>query len=392
MEHIQRAFRNTEAVPAIVLGGSQNALSVARSLSRNGIPVLAINYPHEAIRFSRCANYLFSAGPDPIAWEHFLVSNASEHLRGSIIFACSDEAISLLGRHDSLLRSKFLLEETSAAIRRDLLNKHLSYRRAIEAAVPTVRYCLMKPTDRLESALSQLTFPLILKPVYSPDSQSIKIKAAVIHNLDQLSSECRIASAKNVDLVLMDYIPGGDDRLCSYFTYLDEHANPLVHLTKRVRRRYPENGDGTYHYTEWIPEVAALGLKFFRSINYRGLGNVEFKWDERDKTFKMIEANARFAASDRLLAKSGVNLALIAYNRILNRVQRPVLAYKKPLVLWRPIEDTCAAWTLNRRGELRLVDWLNQIVSARIFPFFELRDPFPALMTIVHRLRKAFSR
>lgn len=375
-------------VPAIVLGGSQNALSVARNLSRVNIDVSAINYPYEAIRFSRYARYVSLGGGDPTAWQRFLLSNESNYLRGAILLACSDEAINIICSNYDVLKNKFLLEETSSATRYELLDKFVMYRRAEEAGIPTVRCWLVNSRDTLEMLISEFKFPLVAKPVYSPQSRALKVKATVVLNLDSLIKLHNLASQRNINIVLMDHIPGGDDRLCSYFTYLDEVGNPLAHLTKRVKRRYPEHGDGTYHYTEWIPEAAALGLRFFRHLNYKGLGNIEFKWDERDGRLKMIEANGRFAASDCLLTRSGVNLALIAYNRILNRPQQPVLEYKKNLVLCRPIEDASAAWRLYRRGELRLSDWVHEVWSTNLFPFFEWRDPIPALVVLVHRCWK----
>jgi len=109
---------------------------------------------------------------------------------------------------------------------------------------------------------------------------------------------------------------------------------------------------------------------------------IEFKRDGRDGKLKIIEVNARFTASDCLIAKSGVNLALIAYNRITGKPQAPALDYEKSLVLCRPTWDALAAWELHRRGELRLSEWIAQLRRIDQFPFFELRDPLPALVVL----------
>src|SRR6266851_7084350 len=104
-------------VPAIVLGGAQNALSVARNLARHGIKVFAVNDPYAAIRFSRFARYIhLDADSSPRAWEQFLLGHQSDHLRGSVLLACSDEAISILINNYPLLSRKFLLEETDPVI------------------------------------------------------------------------------------------------------------------------------------------------------------------------------------------------------------------------------------------------------------------------------------
>jgi D-aspartate ligase len=374
--------------PAIVVGGSQNALSVARNLTREGIEVIALNYPYEAVRFSRYAKYVRLDGDgSPAVWERFLLSAESQHLSGSVLLPCSDEAVSIVVNNYKALSRKFLLEETDAEVRRELLDKFVIYQHAEKAGIPTVRYALVRTRDQLDRTSSVLRFPMIIKPLYSPDRHLLKFKAALIADPDELIRRFSAAAALGVGVVLMEYIPGGDDRLCSYYTYLDEGGNPLVHFTKRVKRRYPlESGDGTYHVTDWIPEAADLGLRFFRHIKFRGLGNIEFKWDERDGRLKVIEANARFTASDCLLSRSGVNLALITYNRITGRPQPPVFDYKKSLVLCRPIEDAFAAWSLRKAGRLRLSEWLVELRRADMLPFFEWRDPMPALAVLSRRI------
>jgi D-aspartate ligase len=368
------------------MGGSQNALSVARNLSRHAIEVIAVNYPHEAIRFSRHAHYIKLGGKgSPMAWEEFLLGQDSNYLAGAVLFPCSDEAISIILKNYAILARKFRVEETDPVIRCELLDKFAMYRRAQEAGIPTVGYRLLSSVEDLDEASTKLRFPLMMKPLYSPEARILKCKAVLVGDRFALASKFKIASELGVGVLVMEYVPGGDDQLCSYFTYLDEHGDPLVHLTKRVKRRYPEHGDGTYHLTEWIPEAAALGLRFFRHLKFRGIGNIEFKWDERDGMFKFIEANARFAASDCLIAKSGVNLALIAYNRITGRTQRTTLEYRKSLVLCRPIEDALAAWGLYKEGKLRFSHWISEVRQTNLFPFFEWRDPLPAVAVLGRR-------
>lgn len=374
-----------EFVPAIVLGGQQNALSVARNLARHGIEVLAVNYRHEPIRFSRYARYI-DGGRSPEDWARFLLGPESDHLRGSVLLACSDEAISIVITHHAALSRRFLLEEGDPALRRDLLNKFTTYQHAEEAGIPSVAYWLVRSSEELGKLMAEFRFPLIMKPQYPPNADLLKFKAILISDRTMLARHFGAAARIGVGVVLMEYIPGGDDRLCSYYTYLDECNNPLVHFTKRVKRRYPTgSGEGTYHITTWIPEAAELGLQFFRHLRFRGLGNIEFKWDERDGKLKIIEVNARFTASDCLIAKSGVNLALIAYSRITGRPQPRALDYEKSLVLCRPVQDVLAAWELRNRGELRLSEWIRELWHVNQFPFFEWRDPMPALSVLTRR-------
>src|SRR5438874_8252910 len=108
-------------------------------------------------------------------------------------------------------------------------------------------------------------------------------KHITVTNFEQLISAFDTAAGAGMHMLLVELIPGGDDHLCSYYTYLDDHGNPLLHFTKRVIRRFPTGmGSGSYHITDWNPQLRELGLKLFRQAGLRGLANVEFKRDDRD--------------------------------------------------------------------------------------------------------------
>ena len=91
-------------------------------------------------------------------------------------------------------------------------------------------------------------------------------------------------------MLLVEKVPGPDDLLCSYYTYLDADGEALFDFTKRIIRRFPVGmGNGCYHITDRNPEVREVALKLFRHVGLRGLANAEFKRDQRDGRLKLIE-------------------------------------------------------------------------------------------------------
>ncbi len=65
-----------------------------------------------------------------------------------------------------------------------------------------------------------------------------------------------------------------------------------------IRRNPPGMGVGSYHITDWIPEVRDVALQLFKYMGLRGLVNAEFIRDVRDGQLKLIEINARFTAAN----------------------------------------------------------------------------------------------
>lgn len=377
---------------AIVLDGTQHALSVARNLVRRGVTVYALTGPREGVRFSRHVRWLrLTDGSPPRSWERFLLGSDSDYLAGSVLLACSDEAINLIARNAEQLSRKFRIEEGDPDTRLCLLDKFRTYQTADAAGVPTVPYELVESFSQIKSVAERFRFPVIIKPLYSPDAAVLGGKFIMARNREELfdKARCLDFSTKNLGarVLVMEFIPGGDDLLCSYYTYMDENGTPLVEFTKRLLRRSPmHTGIACYHVTDWNPEVAALGRRFFQHVKLRGIGNIEFKRDLRDGKLKVIETNARFTAGDPIVSKSGIDFAAITYNRLTHRPVSVTRDYKVGLVFWLPAEDIRAFFQLRALGQITILQWLGSIVRAHKLPYFAWRDPMPSIYVNALRL------
>jgi predicted ATP-grasp superfamily ATP-dependent carboligase len=387
-------------VPAILLGGRANALSAARSLGRMGVPVQAINEPRAFVRHSRFCTPVDvppgGAGANDVAaaWARFLLGPASDPLRGAALLACCDEAIELIVRHRAPLAARFRLDDSNPEAQLAMLDKLATYRAAEAAGVPTPRFWVAQTPGDLHAARHELVFPLIVKPRLSHvfEARSGK-KLLIARDLAEAVAAFDAVSATGSGALLVELIPGPDDRLCSYFTYLDADSRPLFHFTKRVIRRYPMlSGNGCYHVTDWIPDIGELANRLFRHVGLKGVANVEFKRDDRDGQFKLIECNARLTASDALIARSGVDLAAFVYCRLVGRRPPPMDQYRTGMRLWDPVRDFQAYLELRRAGRLTFPQWLSSVMHRQTFPYFEWTDPLPALVRLMHPVRNALGR
>jgi len=382
--------------PVILLGGGANALSVARCLGEQGVKVYAINFPTEYVCYSRHATYLPIAqeGSAERAWANYLLGSDSEWLRGAILLACSDPAIQIVAKHCEELAQKFVLDETNPRAQLCMLNKLCTYRAATAAGVTTPKYWVPHSEQHLHELRDELVYPLLVKPELSHEFQKRFVKKFFIaNNFVELVDGYRQVNQAGVDVMLVEMLPGGDDLLCSYYTYLDEQGEPLFHFTKRVIRRFPAlYGPGSCHITDWIPELIPISLKLFRHVGLRGLANVEYKLDPRDGQLKLIECNARFTAANCLVADSGFDLAMFVYNRLTGRPQQPLERFRVGKTLWYPFDDFLAFRELQRAGKLTLGRWLSSRGRNPSLPYFRWSDPLPTLATEFRRLKAAVGR
>ena len=373
--------------PTIIFGGYFVTLTVGVSLAARSIPVYVLNERWEEARFSRCvrAIRLPADAPYPQSALDFLTGNASNHLKGSVLLAGGDEELEIMAKHHETLADKFRLDLSNPVAQLMMLDKLATYRAAKEAGVPTPRFWQVRSEEEIHRLRDELVYPLIVKPKLSHVFQKkFKAKFFVAEDFDQLLNAHRMAENAEIETLLVEKIPGPDSGCCSYYTYLDEESNPQFDFTKRIIRRYPINmGMASYHVTDRVEHIRELSLNLFQHVGLQGLANAEFKYDDRDGQLKLMECNARFTASNSLVAKAGFDLGNFVYNRIVGISQPPLTSFQTGLRLWDPLRDWRAFLDLRKRGELSFIQWLASVMHWSSFSYFSWRDPLPSIFRLL---------
>jgi D-aspartate ligase len=206
------------------------------------------------------------------------------------------------------------------------------------------------------------------------------VKALIVADEPELRRHLGVAASLRVDVMLTEIIPGPESAFCSYYSYIDEHGEPLFHYTRRKLRQHPlPFGVATYATNDAQPDAQRMGLRFLQGVGLRGLGNVEFKRDARDGRLKLIECNSRFTAADRHLSLCGLDLPLFVYNRLVGEPLPPMETRRFGVRLWHPIQDTHTLVIARRAGALSVRTWLRSLAHRQHFPVADLRDPMPTV-------------
>ncbi len=381
-----------EAVPVIVLGGSDNALSIARALGRRHVPVFTLNVPSADVSRSRFATpiQLPADVPLDVAITDFLLGEASRRFDGCVLLAASDVGLEILAKNREELQRRFLLDLSDPIAQQRMLDKQETYQVAAENNVPTPLWWTARTCDEIAAIRDELVYPLIVKPRLSHLFQAkFDSKFIVASNYSELEEAFAVTEREGIDVLLCEKIPGPDSQLCSYYTYLDEDGEALFDFTKRIIRRTPKNmGLACYHITDHVPEIHDLALRLFRGAGLRGLANAEFKLDPRDGVYKLIECNARFTAANVLVHAAGMDLASLVYNRLVGLPIPSLDSFRAGVRLWDPVRDLRAYRELSQLGDLSFWGWLRSIAKPQVFPSFRLTDPVPAW----NRLRKRIGK
>ena len=108
-------------------------------------------------------------------------------------------------------------------------------------------------------------------------------------------------------------------------------------------------------------EIAQLSRRLLRALNYSGFVGVEFKFDARDSTYRLIEINARTVSGNQLAISAGIDFPWIAYQYL--TVSDSGTANGRP---FRPMVkcvneewDVQAYVAIRKSGALNLWSWLR---------------------------------
>jgi len=258
------------------------------------------------------------------------------------------------------------------------------------------RTATIRDAADIERAVHEIGLPCAIKPVHSHVWQRhFRVKVMRVDDEPTLRARLAEVGALGLEVLVTEIIPGGDDQFLSYYTYMDEHGEPLFHLTKRKLRGYPIHfGLSTYQVVEWHPDVAELGLRFFSGVGLRGIGNVEFKRDARDGQLKLIECNHRFTAANELVRRAGVDVARVAYGRLFGVPMAPARPPREGDRMWHAW-DVPALLGYRATGELSTARWIASLMRPFHLPYFRWTDPVPSMIGLTQsaaKLRRSVAR
>ncbi len=387
------------STPVLVLGGKENALSLVRRFGKLGIKTRVSGDADCWGRYSRyCAQSLPVPRDEAAAdyWAGLLLSGKSQDLHGSLIICCSDVAIEFVAANREELGRHYLLGDGNAGLQNALLDKRETLELARKAGVATPQFWDVNSERDLEAIREAIQFPVMVKPIISHRfSKIFGCKLFIIEDsFDELAEKVRLSWQNNLDVMVIEMIPGPDCLLSSYYTYIDGDDNVLFDYTKRIIRRFPQNqGLACYHASEWLPETAEAGKKFFTGIGFSGLGNIEFKRDPRDNLLKVIECNARFTAAQELVIQSGAPIDLIFYCSVTQQPMPKFSTFQQNMTFWYGLRDTLAFIELYRQGKIGFGEWVKSVLPMNhVAPLHRLSDPMPTAGALAARIEKTTRR
>ena len=367
--------------PVLILDLSATGIAVARILGNHGVDVYGADLGKISIgRFSKYVKKPAFGYKIEID-SHFLdmlTYFAKNFNNKPVLLPCSDIFIEFVSKYYGILKDFFSIQESLApSISTKFLDKREFYKMCEEYNIPYPKTIRLSGYETVSEIVKKLKFPMILKPyLIHKWKKYLKGKKVIfIQYVDELEYILKKEKKLLQDSLLQEVIPSSEKNIYIFKGYFGKDGELRASFTGRKIRQYPPNF-GSFSLAESIEneEVKQMSINFLRKARFKGLCGTEFKYDQRDGSYKIIEINirpqlwedlTRLAEAEVLWAAycdlAGVNLA--SQNKQKNNIKFAYL-----------LRDLYSALCQIKNGDLRFIEWLKSYSNLKGDALIDLKD------------------
>ena len=217
--------------------------------------------------------------------------------------------------------------------------------------------------------ICNLKFPLVIKPAKGTGGSGV-FKLNSNNEVKQWLGE----KAKPITYVLQEYIDGYDID-CSVLSRKGE----IIAFTIQKGVLYEENKFKPAIALKFCndEEILRIVKALIKSLNWSGVAHIDLRFDNIEKTYKIIEVNGRFWASVEGSLKANVNFPLIYCQSALE--MKDIKYAFKPIIFYR------FKGAINKIIQTPwLIFNLSFIANQTTLPYC-IKDPLPFLIKFINR-------
>jgi predicted ATP-grasp superfamily ATP-dependent carboligase len=301
----------------LVLDANQrSALAVTRSLGAKGLHVVAADETRRTLAGSsrHCKETFVHPSPYGHPDDFVATVRRESAQRGvGVIFPMTDITTALLLQKQEQFDG-FILPCSSIEAFDRLTDKWKLHELAQELGISIPQTVFLRQATDLPGALSQLAYPLVLKPHRSriwTEGRWVTAEVKYAHSAQEAE---RIVTAyewlSRHPFLVQEYIRGQAQGIFALYN----QSEPVVFFAhKRLREKPPSGGVSVLSESvEVPPRLREIAHKILEAVKWHGVAMVEFKVAP-DGTPYLMEVNARFWGSLQLAIDSGVDVPWLLY-------------------------------------------------------------------------------
>ncbi len=388
------------STPVVILRAvAHGPLGILRSLGRLGVPVYVVEAdPSAPAYFSRYCRGKFSLDLEsmpPAEAVAGLLDFARKIGRRAILIPTSDEAAIFVADNADALGDSFLFQQRSSELVRTLCSKKEMYFLAKRCRVPTPEVVFPQSRTDVLEFVERAAFPVVLKGIDGLRllKQTGKRMFIVPTGDELLQKYDQIDVAETPNLMLQEYIPGGDDTVWMFNGYFDQSSECLVGFTgKKIRQCPVHRGVTSLGICLKNETVDKTTKEFMKAIGYQGILDIGYRYDARDGRYKVLDVNPRIGATFRLfVSDNGMDVARALYLHLTGQPVIPGMACEGRKWIVEDL-DAVSCIRYGREGELKFGEWAQSYGGIQETAYFASDDPMPLLPMLINDCKDAVGR
>jgi D-aspartate ligase len=313
-----------ERPPVVVAGAFQTGVVLMRNLRRQNVETHCIDCNASKPGFKTIygkAHLCPNPDTHPTEWEGFMV-DLSRRIGGRpVLIASADMFVTAIADHAATLEPYFTLRAEALATQALLATKERQYEIAGVNGLPIPKTRFVESVEDVRRFASEAMFPCLIKPVHFREWARLPVghpllneKVAIAKSSAELETKYTSVQDVTPSVVLQEIIEGADDAKLVYLSCYGRGGRRLGSCVVRQLRADPIFF-GSASVVEPIDDLETETMcdRFFQSIRYEGLCELELKRDSRDGRVKLIEANPRYSVTADAGPYAGVDLGWLHY-------------------------------------------------------------------------------
>lgn len=312
-------------------------VGIIRSLGRLGIPVYAITEdrwtPAAMSRFL-CGRFVWptTGEEEPAGLIKGLLDIGGRIGRPAVLVPTDDEAAVLIAEHAATLADVFLVPDVEPSLPRRLANKGQLYDMCLEHGVPSPLSALAHNVGEVESFVSRAHFPIVVKNAEPFERLRAPIVGGTTVIEDAATLRTSVATwGRQFSVLLQEYLPLEDAEDWIFHAYCDQSSDCLVQFTGvKVRSYPPHTGVTTCAYSVHNPILKDLAARFVKQIGFRGVLDLDWRYDRRTGSYNLLDFNPRVGAQFRMFEnEAGIDVVRALHLDMTGREVMPAMQIER---------------------------------------------------------------
>ena len=370
----------------IIFGNHIQALGIIRIVKKLGCEViLCSNYKISVSRFSNAVDkFIFFNNYNEILNKIFFYKNDE---KDTLLIPTNDRMVEFIRDNYEYLNTHFYLSVPTPEIITLCYNKKNTYLKAKELNIPIPHSLYPADEEDLRGMKHLIKYPVIVKPaVMYKLYKTTGRKNFKCNNEKELFDNYKkiLKYISSDEVIVQEIIEGKTKVLFSYGSFFAKNISLGSFIANRIRQKPMDFGiSTTFAKTVVNKDIQMLAENFLKGINYFGLSEIEFMYDEKTSEYKLLEINPRPWKWHSIANKLNINLFQMLINSLEGKENKIVVNNIENVGWVERLTDSYVVFVEILKGKLTFKDYLKTMKCSKEYACWSWHDPLPGIMYLL---------